>query len=371
MRFAASRRATIRWPLTARIAGAVWTVALTAFLAACQTDGVEVLDLAPEPSAPVETVGSGATRIAILLPADSAAASATGDAARLAVQDLGSDAVTAVLYAGYPGTLTGAQIAAVAKSAGGVVAIGPPAANRIPFALASGGAYEFRLTEADSAVAGVVGAAGSRAAAVALLVAETPAATGIEQLVADRVAVFGGRVVASARFGDDGASVDAAVARLASAEKADIVLITGGRASPAAVIAALRSKAVAGRATKIVGTDAWPDAARGDKASEGVYIATLDRGELGPMAARYKAVYGREPDLQAAYVYDLVALSVGLTRTLGTSAFDRRVIENEKGFRGSTGVFRFRADGGNERLLALYRLRGGSLRLDRKALPSF
>jgi hypothetical protein len=47
------------------------------------------------------------------------------------------------------------------------------------------------------------------------------------------------------------------------------------------------------------------------------------------------------------------------------------VLENRTGFRGSTGHFRFRPDGGSERSMALYQIKNGLPKEVEKSISGF
>ena len=77
-------------------------------------------------------------------------------------------------------------------------------------------------------------------------------------------------------------------------------------------------------------------------------------------------------DTNVAYGYDMVALIAGITGALGPDGLQREAFQNRSGFRGSTGVFRFRADGVNERGLAVMEVgAGGALTVVSPAASTF
>ena len=58
----------------------------------------------------------------------------------------------------------------------------------------------------------------------------------------------------------------------------------------------------------------------------------------------------------ATLAYDAVALVAALARTQGNQRFAPDVLTNPSGFAGIDGLFRFRADGTNERGLAVMKV---------------
>jgi hypothetical protein len=55
-----------------------------------------------------------------------------------------------------------------------------------------------------------------------------------------------------------------------------------------------------------------------------------------------------------------VSLAAALARTQGSQRFSETVLTSSSGFAGADGVFRFRADGTNERALAVIEVRNGA-----------
>ena len=74
------------------------------------------------------------------------------------------------------------------------------------------------------------------------------------------------------------------------------------------------------------------------------------------IAARFK----QQPVRTATLAYDAVALVAALVKTQGPARFSPEVLTNPSGFTGIDGLFRFRADGTNERGLAV--LQGHAVR---------
>ena len=88
-------------------------------------------------------------------------------------------------------------------------------------------------------------------------------------------------------------------------------------------------------------------------------------------AQRYRARYGSEPVRTATLSYDAVALVAALVKTQGPQRFSEQVLTNSSGFAGIDGVFRFRADGTNERGLAVLRVAPGGGQVVSPAPKSF
>src|SRR6202030_1137844 len=94
-------------------------------------------------------------------------------------------------------------------------------------------------------------------------------------------------------------------------------------------------------------------------ALQGVLYAAPDEFGFRAFSGRYRTKYGSEPVRTATLAYDSVGLVAALARTQGPTCFSSDVITNPSGFAGIDGLFRFRADGTNERGLAVMRVGSG------------
>ncbi|RVA53092.1 ABC transporter substrate-binding protein, partial [Mesorhizobium sp. M7A.F.Ca.CA.004.09.1.2] len=150
----------------------------------------------------------------------------------------------------------------------------------------------------------------------------------------------------------------------------DAVIVASGNGSPAPILAALKSKGIPGKTISVVGTNRWLEHPM-DPLFEGAFIATLDPSETGPIADRFRTTYNYPADVNVAYAYDMVALTAGIASAVGPDGFSKKVLENPNGFRGSTGLFRFRADGSSQRSMPFYRIEKGALKLVAKSTSGF
>lgn len=383
-------------------------LALAATLSGCQSKGSvsEVLDPAQiaAPNAPAgvaaatapqatQSLGTGSTKITMLLPLSAPGTVGQDgrkmfDAARLAMTDLGNNLITLTVEDTRGDSGYAKDLAVKAITTGSMVVIGPselPAAqniaklsgsNRPPvLALADNfaggpGVYAVRLSEADSAAAGAAAIATKGARKFVLLVAGGANAGAVEKRVANGLSIYGASLAVTLPYSltDGGAKAIADMGSLVEAP--DAVIVASGDASPAPLLAALKSKGIPGKTTKLIGTDRWLEHPM-DPLFEGAYIATLDQGETGPIADRFKTTYNYQPDVNVAYAYDMVALTAGIASAVGPDGFSKQVLENPSGFRGSTGLFRFRADGSSQRSMPFYRVEKGALKLVEKSTSGF
>lgn len=386
----------------------IWAVALALAmpLSGCQSKGgvSEVLDPAAVaapggqndgagPAQASQSLGTGSTKVTMLLPLSASGTSGeTGrkmrDAAKLAMTDIGNGLLTLTIEDTKGDSAQAGKMAVQAITTGSKVVIGPtelPAAQHIAtlsgskrppvLALAdnfagSAGVYAVRLSEADSAAAGAAGLAAKGRKKFVLLVAAGSNAGAVEKRVANGLSIYGATLAVTLPYstGDGGAKAVDQMGSLVDAP--DAVIVASGDGSPAPILAALRSKGIPGKAISVVGTDRWLEHPM-DPLFEGAYIATLDSSETGPIADRFRTAYNYPADVNVAYAYDMVALTAGIASAVGPDGFSKQVLENPNGFRGSTGLFRFRADGSSQRSMPFYRVEKGALKLVAKSTSGF
>lgn len=333
-----------------------------------------------------ETLGKGLIRVALLLPLAASGpagerAKKVRDGAALAMSDLGSDLLTLQIADTAGDEARATKLANEAISAGSRLLIGPSEPGAIvrlasmtgpsrPVVLSlsehsagSPGVYAMQLSEADSAAAGAGAVAAQGARKFVLIVAEGGSPKLIERRVANAVSAYGGSVAVTVTYrpSPEGAATAAKEAAALVSDPDAIVVATGG-VNPALLVETLRQSGVLKGGVKLVGTNRWPDFKLDDPALQGAHMAVLEASDTAPLSARFRSSYGYEPDVNVAIGYDSVALAAGVASAMGPKGFTRQVFENPQGFRGSTGRFQFRSDGGADRSVAVYQLTGGKLR---------
>jgi ABC-type branched-subunit amino acid transport system substrate-binding protein len=154
-------------------------------------------------------------------------------------------------------------------------------------------------------------------------------------------------------------------------DDAQAVIVASGGTNPSAIVSPLRTKGVLGKGVALIGTSRWLAYPLNDPLLEGAYIAALDLAETGPIATRFKATFNYDADVNVAYAYDMVALTAGIASAVGPKGLTRKVLENQTGFRGSTGLFRFRSDGASERSMPFYQVKNGALKQIEKSISGF
>jgi len=121
-----------------------------------------------------------------------------------------------------------------------------------------------------------------------------------------------------------------------------------------------------------LGTGVWNDA-RVLKLPQlqGAWFSAPDNSGFNAFAERYRAKFNSEPARLATLAYDAATLAAALARSGGPDPFNQAALTNVSGFNGADGVFRFRADGTNERGLAVMEIGDGAAKVISPAPRSF
>ncbi len=153
---------------------------------------------------------------------------------------------------------------------------------------------------------------------------------------------------------------DAAKKIAALGNQIDALFIADQAGAMPAVAQALTANKVDSHKVQILGTGLWNDPrVLALPALQGAWFAAPDNTGFNAFAARYRAKYGSEPTRIATLSYDAVSLAVALAHRPGADHFADGVLTNHAGFNGADGVFRFRANGLNDRALAIMQINNG------------
>jgi ABC-type branched-subunit amino acid transport system substrate-binding protein len=168
----------------------------------------------------------------------------------------------------------------------------------------------------------------------------------------------GGRVIAFEKYGADRSAAARTVAQ--SLGSADALLIADDGESVVATADALTAAGANLRNIQLLGTGLWDNPrVFASPALQGGLYAAPDPSGFRAFSGRYRTKYGAEPVRTATLAYDAVALVAALSRTQGPQRFAPETLTNPSGFAGIDGLFRFRADGSNERGLAVMKVATG------------
>ena len=168
----------------------------------------------------------------------------------------------------------------------------------------------------------------------------------------------GGRIVAFEKYGADRATAARTVAQ--SLGQADALFLADDGESLVATADALTAAGANLKNIQLLGTGLWDNPrVSASPALQGGLYAAPDPAGFRSFSGRYRAKFGADPVRTATLAYDAVALVAALARTQGPQRFSSEVLTNPSGFAGIDGLFRFRADGANERGLAVMRVASG------------
>jgi hypothetical protein len=338
----------------------------------------------PQPGGPPQqptAVGNGSVRVGLLLPLSAAgnaglAALSMKNAAEMALAEFQNPNIQLLIKddAGTPqGSQAGAQ---QAVDEGAEIILGPLFALSVPAAaqVARNRGISVIAFSTDSTVAGrgvfllsflpesdvnriVDYAAGAGKRSFAALLPENAYGNVVEAAFEQAVARRGARVAAFQKYAA-GNQMQGPAQQIAQAlGTADSLFLADDGDSLAAVVDALTAARANLRAVQLLGTGLW-DSPRvfSNPSLQGGLYAAPDPSGFRAFAGRYRTRYGQEPVRTATLAYDAVALIAALARTQGPQRFSIEVLTNSSGFAGIDGLFRFRADGSNERGLAVMKV---------------
>jgi ABC-type branched-subunit amino acid transport system substrate-binding protein len=201
-------------------------------------------------------------------------------------------------------------------------------------------------------------AAGTGKRSFAALVPDNAYGNVVEAAFKQAVGRKGGRVVAFEKYSGDRSAPARTVAQ--SLGQADALLLADDGDSVVATADALTAAGANLRNIQLLGTGLWDNPrVFASPALQGGLYAAPDPSGFRSFSGRYRTKFGAEPVRTATLAYDAVALVAALARTQGAQRFAPETLTNPSGFAGIDGLFRFRADGTNERGLAVMRVATG------------
>ena len=183
----------------------------------------------------------------------------------------------------------------------------------------------------------------------------------------------GSQIVAIERYPHDKAAMANPIRSIAQASaRADSLFIPDGGDAVPDVAQALVADGVNVKRLQLLGTGLWDDPRiYAAPALDGGWYAASDGVGYRNFSARYRSRYNQDPVRTATLAYDAVALVAALVKTQGPQRFSQQVLTNPSGFTGIDGLFRFRADGTNERGLAVLRVSTAGAQIVSPPLRSF
>jgi branched-chain amino acid transport system substrate-binding protein len=376
---------------TRRLALAGLTALTGTLLAGCSAtssyfSSIPYLSSTPQapsaPPVPETTLGTGQIRVALILPLSAAghagiAGQAMRNAAEMALAEFNSPNIQ-LLVKDDGGSADGARLAAEqALNEGAEIILGPLFAQSVSIVgqvarsrnipviafstdanVATRGVYLLSfLPESDVArIVQYAGSTGKRS--YAALIPDNPYGTVVEAAFRQDVTRRSGQIVAIEHYPHDKVGMAGPVRNVAQvAARADAIFIPDGGDAVPDVVQALVAGGVNTKKIQLLGTGLWDDPRIFSMpALDGGWYAAPDGAGYRNFSGRYVARFKQQPVRTATLAYDAVALIAALAKTQGAQRFSPEVLTNPSGFSGIDGLFRFRADGTNERGLAVLRV---------------
>ena len=360
-------------------------LAATLFLTGCEIAGVGTAGTGPavDPRRPVV--------VALMVPGGggdqgrNVLASNLENAARMAVADLQGVQIDLRVYQTAGNPQQAASLAAQAVADGARIIVGPLLADEataVGRTVAGAGVNVLSFSNNPAAAGGnvfllgptfqntanrLMSFAASQGKGRVLLVSEQNAAGQVaEQAVRAAAAGSGASLAGVQSYAFSQQGVVEAIPRITSAARstgAQTILMTAGSEGALPILAELLPQnGLSAAQFQYAGLTRWdvPPATLNLRGLNGGWFALPDPDLTAQFDARYQASFGATPNPVAALAYDGIAAVGALLRQGGADALSRPRITQGQGFAGVSGVFRFRADGMNERGLAIAQVRDGS-----------
>jgi hypothetical protein len=351
-------------------------------LSACQVGTVTQGGPAVDPRRPVV--------VALMVPGGSAdqgrqiLASNLENAARLAIADLQGVQIDLRVYQTGGDPARAVALANQAVAEGAKIIVGPllaPEATAVGAAVAGAGinvlsfsnnpsvagrnVFLLGPTFENSAARLMSFAASQNKGRVLLISEQTPAGEVAERAVRAAANRTGATLAGVQSYAFSQQGIVDALPRISGAVRssgAQTVLMTAGSEGALPLLAELLPQnGVSPSVFQYAGLTRWdvPAATLNLRGLNNGWFALPDPALTARFEARYAAAYGAAPNPVAALAYDGIAAVGALLRQGGADALSGARITQGQGFAGVNGVFRFRADGLNERGLAIAQVRDG------------
>lgn len=349
---------------------------------------------------PIDT--SAPVQVALLVPggsgqpSDELLARSLENAARLAIADLGGVQIDLRVYntAGSPANAAAMATQAVAE--GAKIILGPvyaQEANAAGLAVASAGVNVLAFSNNPDVAGGNVFVLGPtfdntarRLASYAvrqgkgqvMIIQDQNTAGDLGRAAIERgVAAAGGTVVGvgSYEFSQNGvvAAAPGLVAKAKSSGATSVFLTADTAGALPLITQMLADSGLDPAATRYIGLTRWdiPTGTLDLPGVQGGWFALPDPGMYQTYRAHYQAAYAEEPHPISGLAYDGIAAIGALLRQGNSQALSATGLTQGAGFVGVNGIFRLRADGTNERGLAVAQVQNRQLVIVDPAPRSF
>lgn len=344
-----------------------------------------------------EVIGTGAVRVALLLPRSASGnggetARAFRNAAELALRDFPNAGIQVAVY-DTKGNPAGAQEAVgAALQEGAEIILGPVFSSEVA-AVAQAARQSGRPVVAFSSDAGVAGpgvyllsflpsddvnrivaySASQGRKSFAALLPQGAYGSVVEAAFRRAVANVGGRVVSIQTYQANEADIRAKAAMIASiAPQIDALLMPDTGDVVGSIAVQLAASGVTRDKVRLLGSGQWDDQrVLSNQAMVGSWFPAPTKQGFEDFARRYQVAFGAAPPRNATLAYDATVLAAGLVRQYGVNRFQTSVLTSPNGFAGIDGIFRFLPSGLSERRFAIYEVTGSGARMVDPAARSF
>lgn len=330
------------------------------------------------------TTASGKARIALLLPLSGRAApigQQMQQAAEMALFDTGAKELALSAYDSGDSADAAVQAYRKARTDGAALVLGPlygTSATALVPLVSQGGANVIAFSNDEQVAQRGVWIMGIAAPPQVRRVVDKAIESGIRRFAAfapqtsygeqmvrtleSHAAVRGGSVVGIEFFDANATDLATPARRLAEETKGEgklAILVPVAPPRVSAVLAALATAGIDGRAVQFIGTGVWDTPGVGNETMlRGAWYAAPDPARRADFDRRFLSTYGKSPHRLATLAYDAVALAGHLARLKSGGDFSAEAITNPNGWSGVDGAFRFFPDGRSERALAVIEIQG-------------
>ncbi len=329
--------------------------------------------------------------VALLIPrggsaSDNLLAQELENAARLAIRDLSGVQIDLRVYGTGGSAALAGTVASQAVAEGAQIIIGPlygEAANAAGNAVAAQGINVLSFSNNPSIAGGNVFAMGQGFGDTSNRLVRYAKATGKDKIlilhgndvagqlgrnaILTAIAANGATSAGAVDYSLSQESVIAAVPRVKAAvdaNGANAIFLTTSSASALPLFAQLLPEAgLPVATTQYIGLTRWdiPAQTLALPGVQGGWFALPDPSATAAFAQRYSAAYGKKPNPIAGLAFDGIAAVGALVKSGKSNSLSAARLTQGAGFRGASGVFRFKADGTTEHGLAIATVRNKSV----------
>lgn len=182
----------------------------------------------------------------------------------------------------------------------------------------------------------------------------------VERQLRVTLAERGATLNAVSRYQYSNDSVVAAVQEILPAiQDSDAIFIPDGGTAPTAIARVMQSEGIKLRDKRLIGTGQWRSSKLSSAYLQGAIFADMDLSHFETFKSLYKARFNAEPTVNGGLGFDAVNMTAELLAGGNPAAFTKKSLENPAGYKGVTGSYRFLPDGKTQRGLAVYQIQEG------------